>query len=281
MRRRPFYQQFECRMIGALTIAAIVLTLWHHRAQAARRVSLPERAAGAVLLPIQQAVTVACAELAQTTAGLLRGRELVEENRRLRQRCDRLEAMLVLRQNESLDNRDMRTSLGFRVDEPPEGIPACVVGRSSSRLAPRTIDIVAGAGREIRKDDIVMTHAGLVGRVQSAEGSRARVVTLLDPDTGGAVVAKPSNATGAIHGPDPASPDPDLLTLVHLDPKASIAQGEKVFTSAIGEIYPKGIPIGEVEEVIGRPGPGQPKTALVRPYIDFNNLNYVLVVRPD
>lgn len=281
MRRRPFYQQSEWRTIGALIIAAIVLTVWHHRAEAARRVSLPDRAARAALMPIQQSVTVASGEVSQTTAALLRGRDVAEENRRLREQCARLEATLVLRQSEYLDYRDMRASLGFGVEEPPEGMPARVVGRSSSRLARRTIDIVAGAGREIHQDDIVMTHAGLVGRVQSAEGSRARVVTLLDPDTGGAVVVKPSNATGAIHGPDPASPDPGILTLVHLDPKTSIAQGEKVFTSAIGEIYPKGIPIGEVEEVIGRPGPGQPKTALVRPYVDFNNLNYVLVVRPD
>ncbi len=281
MRRRPFYQQSEWRAIAGLIVVAIVLAAWHHRAQAARRVSPPDRAARALLMPIQQSVTKVWSELSLTTAGLLRGRELAEENRRLKEQCARLEGTLVLRQNEYLDLRDIRASLGFGIEEAPEGTPARVVGMSSSRLKPRTIDIVAGAGREIRKDDIVRTYSGLVGRVQSAEGSRARVATLLDPDTGGAVVVKPSNATGAIHGPDPASPDPDLLRLVHLDPKANIAQGEKVFTSAIGEIYPKGIPIGEVEEVIGRPGPGQPKTALVRPYVDFNNLNYVLVVRPE
>lgn len=281
MRRRAFYHQPEWRTIAGLVLAAIVLTAWHHRARAARRVSLPDRAARAASAPIQQSVTTAWGELALTGAGLLRGRELAEENRRLKEQCAGLEATLVFRQMEYLDYRDMKEKLGLSVKDPPEGTPARVVGMSSSRLTPRTIDIVAGKGREIRTDDIVRTYGGLVGRVQSAEGSRGRVATLLDPDTGGAVVVKPSNATGAIHGPDPASPDPDLLRLVHLDPKASIAQGEKVFTSEIGGVYPKGIPIGEVEEVIGRPGSGLPKTALVRPYVDFNNLNYVLVVRPE
>jgi rod shape-determining protein MreC len=280
MRRKPFYQQLEWRMIGAMVAIAVGLTVWHHRAEAARRVSLPDRAAGAVLAPIQQSVTAGWDELSLSATGLLEGRELAEENQRLRDQCARLEATIVLRQNESLDNREMRAALGFGAREAPEGIPARVVGRSGSRRDRRTIDVVTGGGREIRKDDIVRTQCGLVGRVQSAMGSRARVITLLDPDTGGAVVVKPSNATGAIHGPDPASPDPDLLRLVYLDPNASIAQGEKVFTSEIGEIYPKGIPVGEVEEVIGRPGAAQTKTALVRPYVDFNNLNYVIVVRP-
>ncbi len=281
MRRRPFYQQTQWRLIAALVVIAVVLTVWHRRADAAGRLSLPDRAARALLMPVQYSFTVVWDETSGAASGLLHSRQLTEENRRLKEQCARLEATLVQRQIESLDYRDMRAQLGLRFEDRPEGVRARVVGWSGRQSVRRTIDIVAGAGREIRKNDIVRTYTGLVGRVESADGSWAEVATLLDPETGVAVVVKPSNATGAIHGPDPGSLDPDLLRLVHLDPKAYIAQGDKVFTSAIGQMYPPGIQIGQVEEVLGRPGPGQPKTALVRPYVDFENLNYVIVVRPE
>jgi len=279
MRRRPAYQATEWKAFAALTVVAIGLLVAHERARAASRTSLPEQAARAALLPIQETLTAVWREGGYTAGGLGRARRLAKENEELRQANAELESKLTQRHWEYLEYLEMVKAFGFEASASPDEIPARVVGRSGGRFVRQTIDIVAGGGRQLRKGDIVLWCGSLVGRVSGAEGGRARASLLLDPDSGAAAVAKPADAQGAILGPDPAGADPDLLRLVRLERAAQIAIGDKVYTSSIGEIYPPGIPIGVVQEVIGGAGPAEPKTALVKPYVPFGDLGYVTVRR--
>jgi len=279
MRRKPFYYQAEWRVFAALSVVAAGLMVSHQRARVTGSPSRPERAARVVLVPLQESVTVVWKQIAYAAGGLARGRHLARENEELRQANAELETKLYQRQFEHLDYLDLTKAFGFEPPATPSEIRARVVGRSGGRFVRQTIDIVSLGDRELRKGDVVLWAGRLVGRVYSAQGSRARVTLLLDPDSGAAAEVKPSNAKGAILGPDPASPDPDLLRLVRLERDADIATGEKVYTSSIGETYPPGILIGVIQEVIGGAGPAEPKTALVKPYVDFGDLNYVTVMR--
>jgi rod shape-determining protein MreC len=280
MRRRSPYHRSEWHDLAALTVVAIGLLVLHQRAGAGKHASLPERAARAVLEPLEESVAVTWRQMAYAAGGLTRARRLAKQNEELRQANAELESKLVQRQWEHLDYQELRKAFGLEPAASPTEIRAQVVGRSSGRLERQTIDIVALGNRELRKQDIVVWAGCLVGRVESAEGGRAKVALLLDPDSGVAAVVKPSNAKGAVMGPDPGSREAGLLRLVHLERNAHIAVGDKVFTSTIGLVYPPGILIGVVQEVIGGAGPAEPKTALVRPYVAFGDLNYVTVLRP-
>ena len=101
---------------------------------------------------------------------------------------------------------------------------------------------------------------------------------LVDPSAGAAAVVPSTGATGVVMGPDPAGPDPELLRLRYLGPDDTVAVGDKVFTSPVGELYPSGIPIGVVEEVISGAGRAEPKAALVQPYAEFDKLSFVKVI---
>jgi rod shape-determining protein MreC len=280
MRRRPPYEPTEWKAFAVLTIVAIALIVSNLRARATSRLSRPERVAQAVLLPLQESTTAGWQQLAYTIGSLGRGRRLAQENDELRRANAQLESKLTQRYYEYLTYQEMLEAFGFEQPGSPEEIPARVVGRSTGRFVPQTIDIIAGGGRQLRKGDIVLWCGYLVGRVRTADGSRGRVALLLDQESGAAAIVKPSNVQGAVVGPDPAGPDPDLLRLVRLDLAARVAAGDKVYTSPIGEVYPPGVPIGWVQEVIGGAGPSEPKTAIVKPYANFGNLNYVTVVRP-
>jgi cell shape-determining protein MreC len=208
-----------------------------------------------------------------------RARDLARENLLLKQRLAEKEAKLTERQNQYMDYLRLREVLGFSLPLPADLFAARVVGRSGGRFLKQTIDIEAAGGRQIRQGDVVRTELGLVGRVASAHGSRATATIILDPNSGVAAAVSPSGLLGSILGPDLTSPDPDLLRLARLDRNAVVSMGEKVFTAPIGETYPPGIPIGVVEEVVGGAASGEGKTALVRPYVDFDHLSYVLIVR--
>jgi rod shape-determining protein MreC len=280
MRRRSPYQHSDWPVLAALTVIAIALLTLHQRAGAGKRASPPERAARAVLQPLEETVAATWRGTAYAVGGLTRARQLAKQNEELRQANAELESKLVQRQWEHLDYQELRKAFGLEPTESPTEIRARVIGRSAGRFEQQTIDIVALGNRELRKQDIVLWAGYLVGRVESAQGGRAKVTLLLDPDSGVAALVKPSNAKGAVMGPDPGTRESGLLRLVHLDRNEHIAVGDKVFTSSIGLVYPPGIPIGVVQEVIGGAGPAEPKTALVRPYVAFGDLNYVTVLRP-
>jgi rod shape-determining protein MreC len=280
MRRRPFYQQAEWRILAALTLLAVVLTVWHHRAGNANRVSPPERAIAAVVGPLQSVFSRAWEETTLTFRWVGRARQLARQNERLKRQIAEKEARLTERQNDYLKYLRLLTELGFPEPLPPDTIPARVIGRGGARFLRQTIYIEATMGHDIRQGDVVRTEKGLVGRVISAQGNRGTATILLDPNSGVAAAVQPSGLVGSVLGPDLTSPDPDLLRLVRLDRNAAIAIGERVVTAAIGETYPKDIPIGVIEEVVGGTAPGESKTALVQPYVAFDQLDWVQIVRP-
>jgi rod shape-determining protein MreC len=279
MRRRPFYQQHDWQVFGGLTLLAIVLTVWHHRAPRSRPVSWPERAAAAVVGPVESALTRAWDEAALVVRSVGRSRQLALENERLKRELAEKEARLTERQNDFLKHLRLMKELGFPEPLPPDTIPARVIARSGGRYWKRTIDIEAAGGQDIREGDVVRTAVGLVGLVTVAQGNRGTATTLLDPNSGVAAVVQSSGLIGSVFGPDLASPDPGLLRMVRLDRNAALQTGDRVVTSPIGGTYPKDIPIGVVEEVIGG-GPGESKVALIQPFVPFDQLEWVQVVRP-
>jgi len=56
-----------------------------------------------------------------------------------------------------------------------------------------------------------------------------------------------------------------------------VIKGDKIMTSGLGGIYPKGLLIGEVTDVVDDDG-GLLKTALIRPALDFSRLEEVFVI---
>jgi len=284
MRRRSSKLNSEWTLVVAMVIVAIVLTVLHHRAGRpgaggpdASATSLPERAARWVLLPVQQGMTACWGQVSLSTSGLFRGRRLVEENRRLKEQLAEKEGIIALRQGAYLDWLAMRSK--FPTERVAKEVRAQVVGRSGATVKRQSIDIVAETGGEISEGDVVTTANALIGRVTSTGPRGARVTLLTDQQSGVfAVVPTAQQSTGAVIGPDPAGSDPQLLRLEKLDADAPISVGDKVFTSWLGDTYPKGLFIGEIEEVVGRGGPTGPKTALVRPAANFNNLDYVVVL---
>ena len=66
------------------------------------------------------------------------------------------------------------------------------------------------------------------------------------------------------------------LRMEYVSNLEDVKAGDVVVTSGMDGIYPKGFPIGEVSMV--RRGSGLYRTIVVRPVVDFNDLEDVLVV---
>ena len=69
-----------------------------------------------------------------------------------------------------------------------------------------------------------------------------------------------------------------MLRASYIPTGAELIQNDSVYTSGIGGIYPKGIIIGTIKEIITTSNVTD-RYAVVEPAVDFSKLNAVLIIK--
>jgi len=256
---------------------AIVLTVAQHRARSTVGRSLFERAARGVVWPVQSSLVTFGTVMRNLNTAALHGGRLARENEQLRQRVAELEAEKMAMYNYYLENKAMRAKLGWDGVGEIEDTPARVIDWS---FGPRRRRITIEATREIEVGNIVRTAAGLVGRVIDAQGCRATVVLLIDADHAVAArILRENGDHGIVYAAPQRRQGRQCLMLSKLPQGADVRVGDRVVTSGLGGVYPPGLPIGVVEEVVRSEVNVASIVAYIKPFADFEHLDYVRVIR--
>lgn len=174
------------------------------------------------------------------------------------------------------ENTRLRALLEYKKTAPQfDFVTATVVARDPSTWT-SVIVINRGSEQGIAKDMPVVTPQGLVGNVVQAYSNTAKVQLILDPrSAAGSLVQRSESRVAAIvegNGAKALSP-----RMVNLARDADILPGDKIITSGFGGIYPKGLFVGEVVDVVNEEG-GLLKYADLKPAVDFDKLEEVLVI---
>lgn len=264
-------------LVAALIVVAFVLITIDFRAGGAGAGNGPlavlRRAVTAVLGPAQDGLTSVIRPVADAVSGVGDLVDLRADNQRLRERVVGLE-----QQRRSLDdlrreNAQLRDllAIGPRADFDLVVARTVALGPSNFEW---TITIDAGADAGVARDMVVVTGAGLVGRVVQATPDAARVLLAIDPNFSAAARLARSGETGTVDG---RGGDPMLFR--PLDPEADIEPGDEIVTSSYSNgVFPPGIPVGTVAQVDAATT-RLTREVLVRPYVDFTRLDQVAVIR--
>ena len=119
----------------------------------------------------------------------------------------------------------------------------------------------------------VIGHQGVIGRVFNRPTAHAAQVQLLKGRLAAAgAVTEKSLAAGVIQG---GAGDPPL-EMNFVDVLKEVEVGERVLTSGLDGIFPRGFVIGTVVRAVK--GSGFYSDLRVRPAVDFSRLDVVLVV---
>jgi rod shape-determining protein MreC len=145
---------------------------------------------------------------------------------------------------------------------------AVIAGGASPDFRTMTID--KGSSEGLRPDMAVISPAGVVGRVILPTARAAKVQLLIDRDAAAGAIVERSRAQGVVVGTGTS------LTLDHVPGTADIKVGDRVVTSGIEGIYPKGFEIGQIESIDRRAG--EFSAVIIRPAVEFSALEAVLVV---
>jgi rod shape-determining protein MreC len=164
--------------------------------------------------------------------------ELRRENNQLRLQLTQANAALA-------ENARLHQALQFSSRIPWKHKLARVIGRDPANWW-RTIRIDLGLRDGVPANAPVLTAEGLVGRVAQVGYRHSQVVLLGDPDCRVSALIEDTRDHGVI-APDSASPlDNILVDLSYLSRNSPLKAGQRVVTSGLGGIFPKGILIGQI-----------------------------------
>jgi rod shape-determining protein MreC len=216
-----------------LTVVAILLTQLPF-------MTGPREALRGALAPVEAGATAV--EGAVGAAGSVFGdiSTLRGENRRLTADNARLRAQVAQLQAQGAENDSLRRALAFQRSFGHRTVTAAVISRGPDAFT-RSLTIDRGGNEGVRAGMVVVTGAGLVGRVREAGPHSATVQTVADP----LIRINAYLVQSALEGTVSGGTGPLRMDVLPR-PDAAAKVGEWALTSGLGASYPRGIPIGEV-----------------------------------
>lgn len=180
----------------------------------------------------------------------------------------------ILREYEAEAKR-LRRIVDFQEDnlETFDLVPASIIARSPNNWY-QTLTINKGLADGLEKGMPVMHPDGLVGRISSVTQNSAQVSLITDREMAvGVVLQRTRETNGIVEGEG----DSNLLRMNNIPYYSSIEVNDRVITSGLSTIYPKGIDVGIISKISREPS-GLLLIAEVKPVVDFDRLEEVLVI---
>jgi rod shape-determining protein MreC len=196
--------------------------------------------------------------------------QIRHENEDLKQRVAQLEIRVQQERAQAQQSRTLQELLKLQQEAAPSTLAANVIGASADAYF-RTISIDKGTGQGLQQDMAVIAPAGVVGRVILPTRRAAKVQLLIDRNAAAAGMIERSRAQGVVLGTGSGT-----MTMAYLPGSADVKVGDRVVTSGIDRIYPKGFVIGQIESL--QRGAGEFNGIVIKPAVDFSSLEAVLVV---
>ena len=228
-----------------------------------------------VFTPVQSATTGVGGAGVGFFRGLADLRQAQAENEGLRQRLSEAENALREARQARDENERLKRLLDFTNDTTYQSIPARVVARDPSVWF-NSLIINRGSTSGVDLDMPVVTPEGIVGRVVGVGPISAQVMLITDErSAAGAVVGQlgQSNALGSVRGFGKNG----LLEMRYVSGLETVNTGDYVVTTGQDRIYPPGLNVGAVVEVV--PGSATtPHTIRVRPGARLDSLREVAVL---
>lgn len=202
--------------------------------------------------------------------------ELRDENEALRAELEGYENLVYDAELIGEENEFLSEFLGIK-EEHVDFLfeDATVVGRESTNY--RTVYTLSkGTLHGIEVNMPIITEEGLVGHITEvgATWSKAVLITETASAVGGYI--ERSGVLGVVEGTYELRTE-GICRMVYIEPDSDIRVGDKVLSSGMGGVYPRGILIGRVSE-ISIDENTRTLTALIEPSADLDSISKLMII---
>lgn len=203
--------------------------------------------------------------------------QLVEENEQLKQRVAELEEAARLGQDAMEENERLYDLLELREKRRDlHWESARITARGATNWA-STLTLNKGTDCGVAVGNCVIDQYGsLVGVVSEVSYNWCTLITVIDPELEmGGLVARTDSA--AIVEGDFALMGQGKLKLSYLPESTQLIAGDEVITSGMGGVYPSGLVVGTIDEILTEAS-GMGRYAVLSPAADLDELRQVFII---
>ncbi len=271
----PFSSRSKSRLrlplivCGTLVLVFSLLSLSLRKSAALRQF---ESVAVSLTAPGLKAIAAVGQSLKSLWSGYLYLVGVQKENELLRRRLEEAvqrearyqEALLALKRLEAL--LDLKRQLALPVTG------ARVVAYDPS-LWSRAVIIDQGRAQGVEVGQAVVAPAGIVGRVVETYPRYAKVMLIVDRNSGADAMIQRTRVRGILQGKGG-----NRCSLEYVPKNADVQEGDLVLASGLGGVYPQGLVFGKVTAA-DKKAAGVFQKIEVNPTVDLSSLEEVLVVK--
>lgn len=234
---------------------------------------------GSVINPLQKSIYSITDGIKGALDFFLNFSEVKEENISLTKENIELKNKLLEYETLKKENDRLKEVLNYKESKSDYNYIGCeIIGYSGESFLKGYI-INRGENDGLQKDMVVISNKGLVGKITSTGSNWAIVESILSENIAVSVMVNSNRENigilkGYVNGTNKA-----ITEIENIPMNSNIKEGDVIITSGLGEVYPKEIRIGEVVK-IETDEIKVTKTAIVKPYVDFDKLEDLFVIVP-
>lgn len=172
--------------------------------------------------------------------------QVKKENKQLRKKLKKYQIRLFELKKEVDEAERLRNLLNFSAPKKWDYLGARVMAHKlGANAVLKTIFVDRGRKDGISNNMPALTPQGIVGRVQKASFNYSTILLLTDPNSHIPVIGRQSRTKGILIGQG----DQALLKVNYIPQNAPLYNNELLVTSGLAEMFPKGIPIAQIEKI--------------------------------
>lgn len=194
-----------------------------------------------------------------------------KKNVELEHKISELNSQIISLGEIKQENERLKDLLDFGQEIPRKKILAQVVGWDSSSSF-KVLRINKGSNDGIEEFSPVVTTSGLVGYVYKTSYNFSDVLTILDPNNRVDTIVSSTRSHGVLEGRSNFQ-----CALKYISRMEKIEIGDSVISAGMGNVYPKGLPVGTISK-IDKESYGITQKIQVKPYVNFKKLEEVIVL---
>ena len=260
------------RLYISIVATLIVLFFLLYQTYNEQGTSRFQMAVQTITYPVQTSVQSVVSTIKNTWNSYINLIEVNEENKMLKQQLLNMEEKLNQHIENSVQFFRLRSQLLFAQKKARKEIFSEIIGESADNNHQIRL-INRGSNQLLQRNYIVLRKEGLVGRIQSVSPYQSSVQLIIDHRSRVPALIQRNRVRGLIYGTH------DGIEMRQINQHAKIKIGDRVISSGLGNLYPKGILIGWVSG-IHHQSHELFKTARLDSAVDFNQIEEVFAILP-
>ena len=265
---REFFIRFKYLIIFSFIM--VILLLFYFQSSNENKNSNFQQIIFSILYPFQKSVNFSVKSIKNFLDEYINLINVKEQNISLLEEISNLKLKLNQSIEESIQYRRLRGQLLFAQRQKDKKILTEIIGESLDNLHEIRL-LNRGSSHGLKRNFSVILKEGLVGRIESVTTNQSVLQIITDFRSRVPALIQRNRVRGLIFGTQKG------LQMRQINRRVKLELGDRIITSGLGGLYPKGILIGTISNFENRPYELF-QHANIEPTVDFSSMEEVFVI---